>query len=69
MVQKFREYLKISFKVNFRDKNFVITLNFRDSTLPHPFFSEHATSWPPAATCLRYEIRSKDASKFSWHPG
>ena len=38
MVQKFHELLQISAKVNFRDKNFVITLNFRDSMLAHPFF-------------------------------
>ena len=42
MVQKVRESLEISVKVNFRDKNFVITLNFRDSMLPRPFFSERA---------------------------
>ena len=42
MVQKFRESLQISIKVNFRDKNFVITLNFRDSMLTRPFFSERA---------------------------
>ena len=32
----------ISIKVNFRDKNFVTTLNFRDSMLTRPFFSECA---------------------------
>ena len=42
MVQKFCESLQISVKVNFRDKNFVITLNFRDLMLTHPFFSECA---------------------------
>ena len=42
MVQNFRESLQISVKVNFRDKNFVITLNFRDSMLTRPFFSKHA---------------------------
>ena len=42
MVQKFRESLQISVKVNFRDKNFMITLNLRDSMLTRPFFSERA---------------------------
>ena len=42
MVQKFCESLQISVKVNFRDKNFVITLNFHDSMLTLPFFSECA---------------------------
>ena len=42
MVQKFRESLQIGVRVNFRDKNFVITLNFRDSMMTRPFFSEHA---------------------------
>ena len=42
MVQNFRKSLQISVKVNFRDKNFVITLNFRDSMLTHSFFSERA---------------------------
>ena len=42
MVQKFRESLQIGVKVNFRDKNFVITLYFRDSMLTRPFFSERA---------------------------
>ena len=37
MAQKFRESLQIGTKVNFHDKNFVITLNFRDSMLTRPF--------------------------------
>ena len=40
MVQKFCESLQISVKVNFRAKNFVITLNFRDLMLTRLFFSE-----------------------------
>ena len=40
--ENFMNLSKLAFKVNFRDKNFVITLNFRDSMLTHPFFSERA---------------------------
>ena len=51
MVQKFHESLQIGIKVNFRDKNFMIALNFRDSMLTRPFFSERAIvakiSWIP----------------------
>ena len=42
MVQKFREPLQIGVEVNFRDKNFVITWNFRDSMLTRPFYSKRA---------------------------
>ena len=42
MVQKFRKTLQIGVELNFRDKNFVITCNFGDSMLTHPFFSERA---------------------------
>ena len=45
MVQKFHESLQISIEVNFLVKNFVITLNFRDSMLPHPFSASALYPW------------------------
>ena len=42
IVQKVHESFQISVKVNFRAKNFVITLNFHDLMLTLPFFSECA---------------------------
>ena len=36
----FVNFSKLAFEANFRDKNFVITLNFGDSMLPRPFFSK-----------------------------
>ena len=63
MVQKFRESIQISIKVNFCDKNFTITLNFRDSMLTRPFFSECAIevkiySWTDTFAKPRFQ-RSK----------
>ena len=46
MIQKFRESLQISVKVNFRDKNFVITLNFRDLYCPTYFLASTLYSPP-----------------------
>ena len=45
---KFRssKFHESNVEVIFRDKNFVITSNFLDSVLSHPFFSEH-TRRPP----------------------
>ena len=40
MVQKFCESLQIGIEVNFRDKNFIITLNFHVSMLTRPYFSK-----------------------------
>ena len=42
VARKFCKSLQISIKVNFRDANFVITLNLCDSMLPRPFFSKCA---------------------------